>query len=301
MVDHRRIAVIRNPVAGQRNQQFVTKVTTQLTACGARVCQFTTQYAGHGEILAADLAKAGDTHLVVAAGGDGTIREVASGLYGSETPLGIIPAGSANVMARDLGYLPFGRISAKHITTALLGAKRTPLYPFEVRHAEKLHLGFCWLSTGFDAEVLAAVNPVWKRRVGRAAFIPAILRALIQEKQRASIHWQMGQQTSGTCARMIVANIRRYGGPFVLTNKTHISKQGLACLMFRGQGAASRLRELAQMVFRPGDRKGDVCSLEGGSLTIGGPETAHQLDGDFIGYGSVTISQAIKPLQVLQP
>jgi len=319
------IFLVCNPAAGRRKGAFIGRIVAEIEARGAVVNQLITQHAGHGESLAAELAKSGAAKLVVAVGGDGTIREVAAGLYGRDTRLGLIPAGTANVLAREVGYLKsgatFGRATVNRIADILLGNTSSPLYPFQVEQGGETRLGFCWLSAGFDAEVLARVDAVWKKRLGRAAFAPAMVKALVLEAKNTAFNWRIdaphaalpniepphiepalnGLVQQGTCGRAVIANIQRYGGPFMLTKATEISAQGLACLMFEKQGMAARLAEQCKMLFTPLDKAGAARVLEVGSVTLGSKTTAIQLDGDFAGYGPAKITPLNKAIEVMSP
>jgi diacylglycerol kinase family enzyme len=97
--------VVFNPVAGRRRAHLLWRVLDVLVANGVRLDLAETHRPGHAEALARDAARRGE-RMVVAAGGDGTIAEVANGLMGSPSHLGVIPLGTANVLAHELG-LPF--------------------------------------------------------------------------------------------------------------------------------------------------------------------------------------------------
>src|ERR1700680_1912180 len=92
--------VIFNPVAGRRRASALWRVLDLLVENGVMVEVAETQHAGHATELARAAAAEG-RNMVVAAGGDGTIAEVANGLLGSNTALGIIPLGTANVLAKE--------------------------------------------------------------------------------------------------------------------------------------------------------------------------------------------------------
>ena len=97
--------IVFNPVAGRRRANLLWRVLDVLVANGVRLDIAETHRAGHAEALAREAVQRGEP-MVVAAGGDGTIAEVANGLMGSGARLGVIPLGTANVLAHELG-LPF--------------------------------------------------------------------------------------------------------------------------------------------------------------------------------------------------
>src|SRR3954469_11746941 len=97
--------IIFNPAAGRRRAHLLWRGLDVLGANGVRLDLAETHRAGPAEALAREAVLHGEP-MVVAAGGDGTIAEVANGLIGSGTRLGVIPLGTANVLAHELG-LPF--------------------------------------------------------------------------------------------------------------------------------------------------------------------------------------------------
>jgi diacylglycerol kinase (ATP) len=103
----RRFFLIVNPVAGlQRGTRAVRHLVSILRKEGVDVDFHITRHRGHAIELSAEASRKG-FDLVVAVGGDGTVIEVAQGLIGSQTPMGIVPWGSGNGLAFDLG-IPSG-------------------------------------------------------------------------------------------------------------------------------------------------------------------------------------------------
>lgn len=109
--------------------------------------------------------------IVVAVGGDGTVADVTTGIFGSRAALGIVPAGSTNIAARSLG-IPDQPAAA----LALIGGS------YRVRSVDIGRSGdrsFVHIAgAGIDAELFSATSPVWKRRLGWIAYLPAAVAAL---------------------------------------------------------------------------------------------------------------------------
>jgi YegS/Rv2252/BmrU family lipid kinase len=109
--------------------------------------------------------------IVVAVGGDGTVADVATGIFGSRAALAIVPAGSTNIAARSLG-IPAQPAAA----LALVGGSHR-LHSIDVGRSEDrsfVHIA----GAGFDAELFGAASPFWKRRLGWLAYLPAAVAAL---------------------------------------------------------------------------------------------------------------------------
>lgn len=284
------IVVISNPAAGQRSGGFAKAVLRGLMERGHLVELRITERPGHAVEIARELAAASDTYLIVAAGGDGTIREVAEGLVGTDMPMGIIPAGTANVLARELGYLKAGQRSVRRTVSILEGSHSDHVYPFSVKLPNRETIGLCWVGAGFDAEVLKHVDAGLKKKIGRSAFVPAILKTLMREPSKPAVPWQFSEGENGVCGWGLVANIEKYAGPFTVTSKTSLTKKGFACLLFEKAGWVTRALDQIIIVFKPLDNRGHTRLVDEGSLTLGTSETPIQLDGDLVGIGPVTIS-----------
>lgn len=290
-----RVAIIRNRKAGRGQDNLVEQVAEKLRRGGQHVRMIETEFAGHAIEISNKIAATGEADVIVAAGGDGTIREVAEGAFGHSVPVGIIPAGSANVLARELGYMRGGRISTRHVANALLSRDLVDLYPFEIARKGRIQLGLCWLGVGFDAAAIKNVSPVTKARFGRAAFVPAIVRALASDGNLPLVPY-VSKMHKGTCGWALFANIRRYAGPFTVTRLTNLGSAGLSCLLNSRQGAWARTVDQLLIGMGLYDRRCQAWLLEKDSLRVGGDGLPVQVDGDFIGYGEVEVTPATRPL-----
>src|ERR1700760_1151920 len=158
--------VIFNPVAGRRRAHLLWRVLDVLVANGVRLDIAETHRAGHAETLAREAARRGEP-MVVAAGGDGTIAEVANGLLGTGARLGIIPLGTANVLAHELG-LPF---APSAVAAALAFGRPRPIWPGIAAGANGSRLFVQMLGAGFDAQVVHRLSSPLKRALGRTAYV----------------------------------------------------------------------------------------------------------------------------------
>ena len=167
--------VVFNPTAGRRSRRRLTRALDALTALGVRAELAETEWPGHAEAIARAAAERG-VPIVVAAGGDGTIAEVAGGIAGAPgTTLGLLPLGTANVLACELG-IP----AAPEAAGVVLAAGRAAsLRPGLARFADgQRRLFVQMLGAGFDAAVVASLDLGLKRRIGRAAYVWQTMREL---------------------------------------------------------------------------------------------------------------------------
>ena len=140
-----RYLLIVNPASGTVSKhRIVPRICQRLKKMGIEFDLVVTRGPGHAHKLALEAAQA-HRPAVLACGGDGTVNEVASGLAGSETALGIIPAGSGNGLARHLG-IPVD------IDTSLAVIGKTHIIPIDYGTANDKPF-FCTFGVGFDAAV----------------------------------------------------------------------------------------------------------------------------------------------------
>ena len=115
--------------------------------------------------------------LVVAVGGDGTVRDAAAALAGTGVPLALVPAGTGNVLAGALRVRGVDRalatIRAGRLRTFDLGLARWAAAPGGTVH-ERQFVVACGM--GFDARIMAAAEHEWKRRVRFGAYVGAAVR-----------------------------------------------------------------------------------------------------------------------------
>ncbi len=128
--------------------------------------------------------------LVIAAGGDGTVRAVAAGVRGTGVPLGLVPLGTGNLFARNLG-IPVND-PADAVVLAFAGIPRAVdvLVADIVRPggATERHVSLVISGVGLDAAMIANTNPELKRRIGWLAYVDAGLRAIPVSKPFRVLH-----------------------------------------------------------------------------------------------------------------
>jgi YegS/Rv2252/BmrU family lipid kinase len=174
------VAVIINPISGGAGPG-AARAKAQLAlavieAHGDRPEVFVTEHVGHARQLA-KAAVARDMRLVIAWGGDGTINEVASALAFDDVPLGIIPAGSGNGLARELGV---SRRPEQAIADALAAPPR-PLDLGEIEGRYFLNIA----GIGFDAHIAAQFATATRRGfIGYAGITARALRSYVPMRYR---------------------------------------------------------------------------------------------------------------------
>ncbi|NYF98169.1 diacylglycerol kinase family protein [Janibacter cremeus] len=171
-----RSALVINPAKGGW-ERALDAVTTRVAAAGwpAPAVHLTTR-AETGRAQAASAVEAG-AELVIAAGGDGTVRSVAHALAGTGTQLGIIPIGTANLLAHNLD-LPSGVDAAAEVAVTA-GARPVDLGLARIDDEVEEHPFVVLAGMGHDAATVAATRPRLKERIGWPAYLaPAAVSAM---------------------------------------------------------------------------------------------------------------------------
>ena len=285
--------VIFNPVAGRRRGGLLWKVLDVLAASGIRFDLAETRRAGHARELTRDAVSRGEI-LVVAAGGDGTVAEVASGLMGSDACLGIIPLGTANVLAHELA-LPF----VPHAVAAALAFGRTKrLWPGIATSAAGTRLFVQMLGVGFDAQVVANLPFPLKKRLGKSAYVLQALRELPRYRFPA-IELRV-DEIETRAASVIITKGRFYGGRFRLTTGAAPGEPGFSVVLFDRSGPAATLMYGAALPVNLLGRAPGVRHLRGHRIVFPGTQpVATQADGDAAGIAPLVVEDAPGPIQIV--
>ena len=268
-----RIAMIHNPVAGGR-RDLLGRVRAELAEAGAEVTTIATTCKGDAEGIAAGLA-AGAFDRIAVAGGDGTVNEVVNGLarHPDPPPLGLVPLGTANVLAAELGLA----VAARPVARALLGGEARPVTLGEVNGRRFVLMA----GAGLDAEVVARVSPALKRRLGRGAYVAETLLSIAAG--RFGRFRVAADGASCEAASVVVANARHYGGPWIIAPGAGLERPGLDLCLFQRTGRWAAIGYAASLI------RGTLPSAAGFStrivdrVTIDGPAGAPvQADGDIV-------------------
>jgi diacylglycerol kinase (ATP) len=285
--------IVFNPTAGRRRAALLWRVLDVLVANGVRLDLMETSHPGHAEELAREAAT-GRPRLVVAAGGDGTIAEVANGLMGSDMPLGVIPLGTANVLAHELN-LPF---APKAVAAALALGRTQPIWPGIARQGDTARLFVQMLGAGFDAHVVHSLPSGLKRRLGKGAYVVQTLRQLIQYDYNPIPLRIDGTDTQA--ASVIVSKGRLYGGTYRLADDAKPGEPGFSVVLFeRGGPAITLLYGAALPRHRLGHAPG-VRQIRANRIEFtGNAPVPVQTDGDKAGFLPMVVTDAPGPIRII--
>ncbi len=287
--------VIFNPTAGAGRRRRLSRAVDWLCREGLPPDVAETQAPGDAWLIARDAALRGES-LIVAAGGDGTIAEVAAGIAGSAAALGILPLGTANVLALELGVPLAPEAAAAVLATGTRRLIRPGLLT-DAAGGQRLFVQM--VGAGFDAAVVQGLDLALKRRLGRAAYV---LQALRQAARHpfAPIEAVL-DGTPYRATSVIVTKGRLYAGRHLLAPAARPAAPGFQVALLAGSGAPSLLAAGLALPLGLLPRLPGLRLLPARCITLSGPGIALQADGDPAGSLPARIEDAPACLPVLLP
>lgn len=289
----RNAVLIFNPRAGSwRTEQRVKGIRQALSDAGYDTEPLPTQAPGHAGELARESAARG-IDAVFALGGDGTLREAAGGLLGSEVALAPLPGGTTNVVATALG-LPQDPVQAAKM--------------FANAEILEMDVGLCGkeiflmqTSAGIDAHIMSRLNPSLKRHLGKAAVAYSGLQSLTDYDYPPIELVADGR--SLTASFIAVCNLSYYAGSFQMAPTASVSDGILDLVLFRGKGRLTTLAFGRDLVLGRHLDRSDVEILEVQEVELRGPRgLAVQLDGDALPTElPITITLHPERVRLLEP
>lgn len=208
--DRYRAALVINPTkANAKNIAATAKAICRFEGWAPPLI-FETTLEDAGEGAANEALEAG-VDVVIAAGGDGTIRAVASALTGTATPMGIIPMGTGNLLARNLDLVLDKPEWA--IRIALWGRNRdVDVGVAQISRGGDRHVFMVMTGLGFDAEVMAKTTANAKSRLGWLAYLEAGSRTLVGRPSHVKITYDDDYRVSARVRSVIGGNCGKLQG-----------------------------------------------------------------------------------------
>lgn len=265
--------LIFNPRAGRwRTPPLVDRILAVLEQPGQSIESQATRAPGDATRLARQAVEAG-AKTVYAFGGDGTLREAAAGLLGSEVVLGTIPGGTTNVIPLALGLPPRPVAAAKRLRQA------TPIEMDVGRCGSEIFL--MQTSGGLDARALHHLDPVQKRYLGKVA---VVLAGLAQWRKYDYPDLELiADGRPQQASFFAVCNLPYYGGRFRLAPAARLDDHQLHLVLFHGQGRMETLAFARDLALSQHVARRDVEILPVKEVELRAPaDLTLQLDGDAL-------------------
>lgn len=289
--------VVINPMAGSGGpDRIVQTVQERLEGAG---CSYEICRASEWRAIrkAVQTAVREGCDLCVAAGGDGTVSRVASGLVNTGIPLAILPTGTGNVLGRDLG-----------IPGTLQGALRLLCGEHTTRAIDAMAIGdrflFLAVGVGVSALVMRDTGQAEKRRFGRVAYLWTGLKALLGLQPRRFRLRIDGQRHDLQAAEVEVANLGAVGEPAIRWGPHVCVDDGMVDIcVVRARSVLDLLRIASSVLLGRQRSEPNLHFLQAQhEVRIAADlRLPVQGDGDFIGYTPVRIRVVPGALKVIVP
>jgi diacylglycerol kinase (ATP) len=291
------IPVILNPTAGGgRLLRARESLEAAATAAGVEIEIWSTRGPAHATELAARAA-AEDRPLVFVFGGDGTYNEVARGLLGTTTAMGVLPGGTTSVLAYELGV---PRPAARAATALLEGEDRM----MRVGRSDNDDVILLMLSAGPDSHVLERLRPSFKRFGGR---IGVALQAVVETMAGGPLprmRVTIGER-SINAGWVIVGKSRCYGGRYCATPGADPFRGDLEVIAQQSSGRRAAASFLLGIPRGRHVRRHDVTREVVDHVRIepaaADAKVPYQVDGDVVGILPVEIGLDPQSLWVRLP
>jgi diacylglycerol kinase family enzyme len=299
-VGTRRIAVVMNPSKQDDPERFRERVRTAARKLGERAPDFydtSVEDPGFGQ---AQQAVADGAELVIAAGGDGTVRMVAAALAHSGVRMAILPVGTGNLMARNL-QLPLGNIE-KALRIALgeeeragdMAWLRMGMSTQEVAEVEPLPY-LVIAGVGADAEIMSITDPVLKKHIGWWAYVVAGFQRVFGHPYDAEVQMIPGRTQQLKARTVLIGNVGKLTAGFVLMPNANAFNQRLEVLILDWLGAAG-LGQIGTQLLNPRAKPiARISTLQRGMVkeirVITAKPQPVELDGDAVGRATHVVAK----------
>lgn len=308
--------LIYNPLAGPHDVEAGVEIARRYwEARGWEIGLHPTKAPGHAALLARQAAEAG-CQVALAAGGDGTLGQIAQGLAGSDTILAVLPIGTANSFAKLLNLVPAAHLSATDLEETSQRLLDGTVQAIDLGRVHAVGLpdeGYhfiSWAGTGLDGHVVGQMEPRPKwikqltgRRLGWLSYVAiGVPSAMRFPGVQARV--QVDNQTvNGTFVLALIANSRLYGGGLVrLSRDARLDDGRLDVWLFKGRMFRHTLGHAIRLLTSRHVMSESTIHLRGRRVLIRteGP-AAVQLDGEPAGRAPLYASIEPQSLRLLAP
>jgi diacylglycerol kinase (ATP) len=272
-----------------RNIARLNEAVKILETAGCDVELFATPGPNRAGELALRAAETG-CDLVLAAGGDGTINEAINGLAGSAVTFGVLPSGTANVLANEIGLAPRPDRAARQLLEAI--PVRISLGALEREGYERRYF-LLMAGIGLDARIVYELDLDLKSRVGKLAYWHGGFRQFGRGLPRFAVTVN-GQEYDASFA--LVTRVRNYGGDFEIARKIKLTDPDFEVVISQKHEWSHFLRFVAAVMLNRLDRTEGVAITRASTISVAPPKGENpdarvhiQTDGEVTGVLPATI------------
>lgn len=289
----KRLLLIANPVAGKgRCERLIDQFVREMKLRGYQLETFVTRSAGEANRRARDIDP--DIGTLVVAGGDGTLNEVVNGLSNpSRVPIGLLPLGTANILAHELA------VPKKPVAVA---------QAIEEGRVRWLDMGLAndhrflmVVSAGIDAMVTAEVRRTRGKKLGYWGYVMPVFKALARYRV-PKLSVEVDEQKAVRGGFTLVSNTKNYGGIFTFADRARCDSGYLDVCVFPKGTFFALLRYYFAALRGRVSRETDVNYLTGKRVRIESHQpVAVQVDGDPSGTTPVLIDIIPSSVPLIAP
>ena len=300
-----RIGIVFNPFAGGlkgAKRSRLDRAAEILERAGYSVELFATTGPNSAGDVAAKAADGG-CQCILAAGGDGTINEAINGIVrysGSTDPVifGVLPSGTANVFANEVGFSNRPDVAARQILKAETADVALGLFQQDGRDPRYFLL---MAGIGLDARIVYELDAGLKRRIGKLAYWHGGFRQLGRPVPRFSISVNGAEYKASF---VLVTRVRNYGGDFEIARRIQLIDNDFEVVIFTNNRWQDYLKFFGAVVLNRLDRTPGVFLTRATEVRLGAPEDQRiyvQTDGESVGNLPATISIVPEAVRILLP
>jgi diacylglycerol kinase (ATP) len=287
-----RCVIIYNPQAGKlrgRGSDRLERARRILTQAGHETTLVPTFGPGDAVTLARGWVADG-VGLIVAAGGDGTINEVAEGMVHSAVPLGILPAGTANVLAMETGMSRNLETAARELLTST--PERISVGRLHSNNSSQGSRHFLLMAgIGLDARMIYNLSAPLKTNLGKVAYWIAAFSMMGRRLEEFSVKIE---DRNYRCSFALVSKVRNYGGDLKIARDTSLFDDQFEVVLFRGENSVRYVQYFVGVVRNRLQGMKGVTILRARELHVSPVRDTRvymQVDGEYAGHlpGSIDI------------
>ncbi len=294
-----RIGIVYNPFAGRlrgSGRERLDAAVRVFLRAGHEVELFATPGPNQAGTVAQNAISQG-CDMILAAGGDGTINETVNGMVGSSVAFGILPGGTANVLANEIGL----SIRLEVAATQLLKAIPTSIALGAIDRPERARRHFVLMAgVGLDARIVYGLDLDLKRKIGKLAYWHAGFGQLVKPVDHFAVSVAGSRYE---CSFVLATRVRNYGGDFEIARRVRLTDDDFEIVIFQCAHWSEYLRFIAGVMFNRLEKARGVTVVRATELTLeaGTKPVYLQTDGEILGALPARVSIVPASLNFLLP
>jgi diacylglycerol kinase (ATP) len=291
--------LIYNPAAGKfrRHPEWILQRTTDALARASIRPRLAPTTGPEDATRIAREAVAGGADLILVLGGDGTINEVVNGMVNSNATLAILPAGTANVLAMELGL--GSRLSKAIDALKECVERRVAVGKLNDAKGAARHF-LAMAGAGLDARIVYDLNPAFKARAGKLAYWLTGFAHITQKVGNfdARINGNVYR-----CGFALASRVRNYGGDLEIASGASLLHDDFEIVLFEGSNPLRYLWYMMGVGLKKAQSMSGVHTVRSGKvdmLSVNGPVHL-QIDGEYAGLLPASFEIVPNALTLLMP